>query len=188
MSTRNNNSSISTPAAAQQRSFSDTVVPNKSTTTVPPQHFPRHGSMTRDSLENSRTSLRETITSRRQSLTLAELQYLNALWVHGKDIEVQLAHHTLLDDDLFFVPVKEKEGSSTGGEVELFRLASQDKNDDDNDKIPSASQQQQQQRNRMIIALTKSFFIHSITETCIHWAIGREYSIKHQQPAHFSPD
>lgn len=65
----------------------------------------------RDISERSRASLKETIFRRRSSLTAAETSFLLELIERGDEIEVQLAHENLLDEDLFF-PVVEPQLNS----------------------------------------------------------------------------
>lgn len=50
----------------------------------------------------SRSSLRKTLLERKASLTGYEVQFLEQLCDNGDEIEVQLAHETLMDSKLFF--------------------------------------------------------------------------------------
>ena len=52
----------------------------------------------------SREHLRKDLEKKRKSLTLGELQFLEGLCMHGDEIEVELAHERLQDNDLFFDP------------------------------------------------------------------------------------
>jgi TLD len=54
------------------------------------------------SSQASRESLRQEVARRRNTLTRAELEFLERLTVEGTNIEVELAMQTLADDDLFF--------------------------------------------------------------------------------------
>ncbi|GAX13451.1 hypothetical protein FisN_34Lh057 [Fistulifera solaris] len=69
-----------------------------------------------DSLRSSmtsRSSLRKALMERKMSLTGYELDFLEHLCNNGEEIEVQLAHETLMDSELFFegLPVESKQHS-----------------------------------------------------------------------------
>lgn len=81
-----------------------TSPPRGATTRRPPMPRPfadRDGS-NQDFSESSRGSLRQSMLKRESSLTLSERKYLSELCDNGNEVEVQLAHKRLQDDDLFF--------------------------------------------------------------------------------------
>jgi hypothetical protein len=60
------------------------------------------GNSQRDFSDSSRVTLRQTLLKRQSSLTSSEQKYLNELCDSGNEVEVQLAHKRLQDDDVFF--------------------------------------------------------------------------------------
>ncbi len=83
-----------------------------------------------DSLRSSmtsRSSLRKALLERKTSLTGYELDFLEHLCDNGEEIEVQLAHETLMDSELFFegLPFETKQqADDCTGAKEMQNLSS----------------------------------------------------------------
>ena len=97
---------------------------NPPKTEVPSEPPTVHKDM--DTSENSRTSLRRSLVQRRPTLTVRESNFLEKLIETGNEVEVQLAHENLLNNQLFFETVDDSFGTASDmddGEA-AFRVAS----------------------------------------------------------------